>query len=681
MKKIFIIATALMLSLSSEAQIKRSQPQPGPAPTVHVSKPQEFTLKNGLKVLVVEDHKLPRVSYMLTIDTPPYVEGKKAGVSSLTSAVVGNGTKKISKEAFNEEIDFLGANINFWNTGASGSGLSKYADRILEIMADGALNPLFSQEEFDKAKAQSIEGLKSSEKSVSAVASRVENALLFGINHPNGEYVTEQTLNNVTLQDVKDNYSSYFVPEQAYLVVIGDVDFKKVKKSVEKLFGNWKKASAPKQQYPVTKNIGKTQIDFVDMPNAVQSEITLVNAVELRMTDKDYFAALMANQILGGGGEGRLFLNLREAHGWTYGAYSSVGSGKYTSKFRSSASVRNAVTDSAVVEFMKEIHKIRTEPVNEDELKLAKAKYIGSFVMETQKPGTIASFALRTKTQNLPADFYENYIKNINAVTVQDIKNAANKYFLAENLRILVVGKASDVLPGLEKLPYKVNYYDKFGNPVAKPEVNKPIPAGVTAKSVLDNYIKAIGGEAKVKTVKTLFTTANATVQGMELTSVTKQTNKGQLLSVTTVMGQVMSKQLITPTTGFVEQQGQKIPLEGEELKQAQEAAVLFGELTSAGKAGVTLTGIENINGTDAYAVKENKTTSYYDVATGLKIATSTEMDVQGQTMNQVIYYSDYKDVKGIKIPYKMSMNVGIDIEMITKDVKVNEGVSDADFK
>ena len=681
MKKIFIIASALMLSLSSEAQIKRPQPQPGPAPTVHVSKPKEFTLKNGLKVLVVEDHKLPRVSYSLTIDTPPYHEGNIAGVSSLTSSVVGNGTKKISKEAFNEEIDFLGANINFWNTGASGSGLSKYSDRILEIMADGALNPIFSQEEFDKSKAQAIEGLKSSEKSVSAVASRVENALLFGTHHPYGEFETEETFNNITLQDVKDNYASYFVPENAYLIIIGDVDYKKVKKQVEKLFGGWKKASAPKQQFPATKNVAKTQIDFVDMPNAVQSEIAIVNAVELKMTDKDYFATLMANQILGGGGEGRLFLNLREAHGWTYGAYSSISGGKYTSKFKATASVRNTVTDSAVVEFMNEIHKVRKEAVTEDELKLAKAKYIGNFVMGTQKAGTIASFALRTKTQNLPADFYENYIKNINAVTVQDVQNAAKKYFMADNLRIIIVGKAADVLPGLEKLPYPIHFYDKFGAPTTKPEVKKEIPAGVTVKSVIDNYTNAIGGAKKVKEVKSIATTANATVQGMELTSVTKQTAKGQMNNTTSMMGQTMSKQVVTPTMGYVEQQGQKQTLTGDDLKAAQATAKLFSELDLVSKPGVVLVGIENIEGNDAYAIKDGDTTYYFDVNTGLKTAQATAYDVQGQQGVQMVYFADYKDVKGIKVPFKTSMNVGIDIEMITKDVKINEGVSDADFK
>lgn len=672
-----------MLSLSSEAQIKRPQPQPGPAPSVNISKPKEFTLKNGLKVLVVEDHKLPRVSYSLTIDTPPYHEGNIAGVSSLTSAVVGNGTKKISKEAFNEEIDFLGANISFWNTGASGSGLSKYSDRILEIMADGALNPIFSQEEFDKSKAQAIEGLKASEKSVSAVAGRVENALLFGTHHPYGEFETEETFNNITLQDVKDNYASYFVPENAYLIIIGDVDYKKVKKQVEKLFGGWKKASAPKQEFPATKNVAKTQIDFVDMPNAVQSEIAIVNAVELKMTDKDYFATIMANQILGGGGEGRLFLNLREAHGWTYGAYSSIGAGKYTSKFKATASVRNAVTDSAVVEFMNEIHKVRTEAVTEDELKLAKAKYIGSFVMGTQKAGTIASFALRTKTQNLPADFYENYIKNLNAVTVQDVQNAAKRYFQAENLRIIIVGKAADVLPGLEKLPYPIHFYDKFGKPTSKPELKKEIPAGVTSKTVIENHIKAIGGEANLKSVKSISQKSKGNVpQAGEIIITQKQTNNGQFTSTINGMGMELMKQVVTPKMGYVSGQGQKQELKGEELAEVQKSVVLFSELDDLKNASeFTLTGIESFNGEDAYALKKEETTTYYSVANGLKIGESVVVEAQGQQQVISKSYNDYKTVNGIKVPYKFTNPLFGDVEFTITELKINEGVSDADFK
>ena len=662
----------------------RPQPKPGPAPSININKPQSFVLKNGLKVLVVENHKLPRVSFNLTLDNPPYAEGNKKGVSDILSGMLGNGTEKIGKDAYNEEIDFLGANINFYASGASANGLSRYSKRILELMADGALNPLFDKTEFDKEKEKMIEGLKADEKSVTAIARRVENALVFGKDHYKGEYTSEETLKNVTLEDVILNYNTYFVPANAYLVIVGDVNFKEVKKEVEKLFGTWKKATAPQLSYTSPKDVQYSQINFIDTPNAVQSEISLVNLSNLKMTDKEYFSVLLANQILGGGGEGRLFLNLREKHGWTYGAYSSIGAGKYINKFRSSASVRNTVTDSSVVEFFNELKRIRTELVSAEDLKNAKAKYVGNFVMQIEKPSTIAGYALNKETQGLPEDFYENYIKNINAVTAEDIKNAANKFFLTDKTRVVIVGKAGDVLPGLEAMSKKeklpIFYFDKYGNPTEKPEVKKPIPAGVTAQSVLNNYISAIGGEKAVKNVKTLAVMSAGTVQGMPL-ELTVKTAPKKLGVDMKVMGNSMMKQIVNEKEAYAVQQGQRKDFKGEELKEMQAEATTFKELALLTDKNVTLTGIENINGTDAYAVKSGKSTYYYDVKTGYKVAEAKDLEQGGQKMTQTTYYQDYKDVKGLKFPYKTIMNVGIEIELITTEVKINEGVTDADFK
>jgi len=683
MKKFIYIAASLFLTMTMQAQ-DRPQPKAGPAPSININKPQSFVLKNGLKVLVVENHKLPRVSFNLTLDNPPYAEGTKKGVSDLLSSMIGNGTQSVSKNAFNEEIDFLGANINFWDSGASANGLSRYSKRILELMADGALNPLFVQEEFEKEKEKIIEGLKSEEKSVSAIAGRVENVLTYGKEHYKGEYTSEETLKNVTLNDVILNYNTYFAPSNAYLVIVGDVNFKDVKKEVERLFGKWKKATAPQLTYSDPKDVQYSQINFIDVPNAVQSEIALVNLSNLKMTDKEYFAALLANQILGGGGEGRLFLNLREKHGWTYGAYSSIGSGKYINKFRSGSSVRNVVTDSAIVEVFNELKKIRTELVSEEDLKNAKAKYIGNFVMQIEKPSTIAGYALNKETQGLPEDFYENYIKNINAVTAEDIKNAANKYFLADKTRVVIVGKAGDVLPGLEamskreKLP--IFYFDKYGNPTEKPEVKKPVPAGVTAQTVLNDYIKAIGGEKAVKNVKTLAVMSSGTVQGTPLELVVKTAPK-KLGVEMKAMGMTMMKQVVNDKEAYMVQQGQRKDFKDQELKDMQAEATTFKELGLLTEKGITLTGIENINGADAYAIKNGKSTYYYDVKTGYKIAEAKELEQGGQKMTQTTYYQDYKDVKGLKFPYKTIMNVGIEIELITTEVKINEGVTDADFK
>ncbi len=679
MKKIIILATSLFLSITMQAQ-DRPQPKPGPAPKINIGKPQTFELKNGLKVLIVENNKLPRVSYNLTIDNAPYVEGAKKGVSDMTSSMIGNGTKTISKDAFNEEVDFLGANISFDANGAFASGLSKYSTRILELMADGALNPVFTQEEFDKEKSKLIEGLKSQEKSVPAIAGRVQRVLAYGKNHPEGEYLSEETINNVTLADVNQNYVTYFTPQNAYLVIVGDVKFDKVKADVERLFGTWKKGIAPQVSYSAPKDVQYTQINFVDAPNAVQSEIAAVHITNLKMTDKDYFAALVANQILGGDFNSYLNMNLREAHGWTYGARSGLRGSKYVSNFSASTQVRNAVTDSAVVEILKEIKRIRTEKVTEETLKNVKAGYVGKFVMDIEKPTTVARYALQTKTQGLPADFYENYIKNINAVTADDVLRVAKKYFLADNLRIVVVSKAADVLPGLEKLNIPIFYFDKYGNKVEKP-VAKTASADVTAKSVLEKYLTAIGGQKAVADVKTIMTKSSGTIQGTALELTTKVSVENKMAVEMKAMGMTMMKQVVNATGGYMVQQGQRKDFTADELKEMKASAYPFEELNLLNDSSITLGGVENINGADAYAVKNGKTTYFYDVKSGLKVAEAKEMEQMGQKMTQTTNYADYKEVKGVKVPHKTTLNIGVELEMTTSEVKINEGVSEEDFK
>jgi predicted Zn-dependent peptidase len=682
MKKTIYILSSLFLTLVLQAQVI-PQPKPAAPPTIKIGKSTNFELKNGLKVMVVENHKLPRVAYSLSLDNMPYAEGDKKGVANITSALIGSGTTKTSKDAFNEEVDFLGANINFNSNGAYASGLSKYSERILQLMADGALNTVFTQEEFDKIKAKLLEGLKTQEKSVAAVAGRVEDVLAFGVSHPSGEFLSAETINKVALTDAVTNYKTNFVPGNAYLVIVGDVDTKEVKKMVTKLFGSWAKGIAPQITYPDPKNVQQSQINFVDMPNAVQSEISVLNTVNLKLTDKQYFAAILANQILGGGGEGRLFLNLREKHGWTYGAYSNIGFGKYVEKFRSSTSVRNAVTDSSVVEILSELKKIRTEFVSADDLKNAKAKYIGNFVMQIQKPTTVARYALNTEIYNLPSDFYENYIKSINAVTVEDIKDVANKYFLADNIRVLVVGKGSEVAPALEKLKMPMFYFDKYGTKIEKPVFKKDMPAGVTIKSVLDNYIVAIGGEKAVKAVKTISMVGSTVIPQAPspLTFTSKADAKGKL-NVEIAMGAMsMMKQVVNENSAYVLQQGQRKDFEGAELAEMKDSAILFDELLLATKEGVELTGIETINGKDAYAIKDGKTTFYYDVTTGLKLANARTMEQGGKSMTQVSNFGDYREVKGVKVPFNIIQNVGFELDIKMSEVKINEGVTDADFK
>ncbi len=690
MKKLYILFFTVLATLVSQAQVDRTKmPEPGPAPEINLEEPQSFELKNGLKVMVVENHKLPRVSIQLTIDNPPILEGEKAGVSSLTGSLMGKGSKNISKDEFNEEIDFLGARMSFSSQGAYASSLSKYFPRMLELMADAAINPNFTQDEFEKEKEKLITALKTEEKDVAAIAGRVQRALAYGKNHPYGEFTTESTVNNVKLIDVESFYRDYFVPANAYLIVIGDVDFNEVKELAEKAFTPWTKAVPPSFTYSTPSDAQYTQINFVDMPNAVQSEIAVQNLVELKMKDEDYLSALVANQILGGGGEGRLFLNLREDKGYTYGSYSSIGNDKYdVSRFRATASVRNMVTDSSVVELLKEIDKIVNEPVTEKELENTKAKYAGRFVMALEQPQTIAGYALNIEKEGLPKDFYKTYLERLDKITVSDVQKAAQKYFSSSNARVVVAGKGSEVLGNLEKVsikgkPLPIFYYNKNGEKTEKPDYNAAIPEGIDANKVLEKYIEAIGGKSKLEGVESYSMTAEAEMQGMKLELEMKKTSQDQFMQDVKMMGNSMSKQVIDGDRGYMVAQGQRKDLSEEEIMKYKEESAPFPELNYLAAGGITLDGTENVGDKKAYKIKvtDNKTV-FYDAETGLKLQEVNLLEMQGQQMQQTLMYDDYKEVSGIMFPYKLTQSMGPqNIEFIVSDIKVNEGVSAADFE
>lgn len=304
--------------------------------------------------------------------------------------------------------------------------------------------------------------------------------------------------------------------------------------------------------------------------------------------------------------------------------------------------------------------------------------------MQVEKPATIARYALNIETEGLPADFYENYIKNIQAVTVDDVMRVMNKYVLEDNIRIIITGKGSDVIPGLESLKIPMFYFDKFGNPTEKPKLKKPAPAGVTVKTVLDNYINAIGGEKAVLGVKTIFLTGTSEIEGAPspLSYVSKKDVKGKTFFKMEMEGMgELSRQVIGDKSGYSMNQGQRKDLTAEEFAEKKLTASTFEEMMLLKKTDLVLDGIEPMNGTEAYIILNGKSTIYYDVKTGLKLMTSTTSERNGQKMTSTITYNDYKDVKGVKIPYNVIMNQGREIEIKMTDVKINEGVTDADFQ
>lgn len=688
MKKIILSLVIALTTVSLYAQIDRTRmPEAGPAPTINLEEPTRFELKNGLTVMVVENHKLPRVSIQLSIDNPPSLEGEKAGVSSLAAGLLGNGSTNISKDAFNEEVDFLGASLNFGASSAFASSLSKYFPRILELMADAAINPNFTEEEFQKEKEKLLTGLKSQEKDVSAMAGRVQSAIAYGKEHPYGEFATEETVNKVSLEDAKKFYQTYFNPNNAYLVIIGDVDTKAVKKLVKKHFNSWEKGAQVLTNWknPVASN--EATINFIDMPNAVQSEVSVQNVVNLQMKDPDYLPTLMANRILGGGGSARLFQNLREDKAYTYGSYSSIGNSKYVpSRFRAYASVRNAVTDSAAVQILEEIQKITSEPVTQKELDAAKATYVGNFVMALERPSTIANYALNIETEGLPKDFYKTYLERINAITVADVQQAAGKYFSTENTQVVVTGKGKEVLENLEKMTFQgkklpVKYFNTNADQVEKPEYKMELPAGVTAQSVIENYLDAIGGRAVLEKVKTVSIFASGEVQGMALNFQLIRTSDNQFMQNIEMMGRSMSKQVFNGENGYAMMQGQKMNLNPQQAAMIKDEAQPFYELHLDPEA-ISLEGIEKVDGENAYKVKvSGNRVAFYNVDSGQKIQEITTTEMMGQTIESTMKFGDYKEASGIMFPFYLGQMMGPQlIEFTIEKIDVNSGVTAEDF-
>ena len=684
---ILLVCVAFLSNL--KAQVDRSiQPQPGPAPAINFGTPKEHQFKNGLTLMVVENHKLPQVSVSLRIDNPLSVEGEKAGVSSLLSRMMGKGSKNVPKDEFEEEVDFMGARLSVNAGGGYSNSLKRYFPRVFEMMADATLNPDFLAEEFQKEVAKTLEGLKSNEKDVKTAARRVENLLSYGKDHPYGEFISEESIKNVSLDDLPQLYQKNFHAQNAYITIVGDIDFKTAKKLTKKYFGKWSKGRVIPSSFPQPDNVSQTQIAFVEMPNAVQSEVSVLSTASVDRNTPDYYALTIANQILGGGGEARLFLNLREDKGYTYGSYSRFNTNHKTkSQLRAYAAVRNAVTDSAVVQLLYEINRMSKERVTEEELKLIKEKYAGSLIRSMEDPENIANFAYNTKTQNLPPHFYNELLKNIQKVSREDISRVSKKYFDPNLMLVVVTGKGSDILMPLENIEFNgqildVFCYDKYGNSKERPDFSKSLPEGVTAQSVVEGYLDAIGGKDKLKKIKTKTSISEANMQGMTIQVSSRQTNKKQMLIEVNMMGNVMQKTVINPNKGYNEVQGQRIDMKEQELQNRLKDVAIFPEM-EVDPNQISLEGIVAVDGIDAYEIKwsDNKT-NFYAVDDFLKLQTLETMEIQGKVQSSITSFSNYMTVEGIRFPHTIQQDMGPQkIDFIVKTIFLNDQIDDNLFE
>ncbi len=694
MKKFIMIAAGALLMQYAQAQItidRTKQPKPGPAPALTIKDPVVYKLQNGITVLIVEDHRLPKVSASFVIDAGPRTEGKKAGVINLMGSMLNEGTKRMPKAAFDEAVDKIGADVSLNSDGGSASALTRYFKNAFNLMGLALKEPAFTQESFDKLKTQAITALKTEEKSAPAISSRVTNALVYGKTHPNGEFETEESIQNLTLQDIKEAYKKYITPSRSYLTIIGDITPAKAKLLATKVFGSWKGTLLKLPVLATVPNPIKTEIDVVDVPSAVQSEIKVVNLVTLKKNNPDYFAVLLANYILGGGAESRLFMDLREKHGFTYGAYSTLGSGRFQTTFQASAAVRTAKTDSATAEFLGQVKLIRGAKVSDEELRNAKALYNGSFALGLEDPARTATFASTILINKLPADFYKTYLQRVNAVTADDILRVAQKYINYDNTRVVIVGNASKMLDGVKKLGYPVKLFDKFANPVVEGQT-QAVP-DVKASDVIKSYIDATGGAAELGKITSVDVTLTMAMQGMTLNVSEKKLAPNKESMSITMGGNVVMKSAFDGDKGYQLQMGNKKDMTADEIAQKKVFTSLTEQLDYLNNPAFKLAvkGVQKVNGADAYQIDvtdpTGKTsTEYYDVNSKLLVKNETTTTSGGNTVMQTLELSDYRKVGNIVFPYKQAITVSAggqdqSFVMTVTDVKLNASVTADDFK
>ncbi|MDB5020414.1 MAG: hypothetical protein JWQ28_1541 [Pedobacter sp.] len=692
MKKIYILALTTLFAQAVVAQkLDRSQkPKPGPAPTITIADPVIYKLANGITVLVVENHKLPKVTATYSIDAGPITEGSKAGVITIMGGMLNEGTTTKTKAQFDEAVDLLGADVNVSGSGGSTSALTRYFDNAFMLMAEALRHPSFPQASFEKLKSQAITGLKSTERSATAISARVVNAISYGTKNPMGEFSTEKSISGLTLNDVKAAYSKYVTPSRGYLTFVGDIKPEAAKALAMKAFGDWQGNKLALPVIPKASNTAKTEIDVIDLPSAVQSEITVANLIDLPLSSPDYHAVLLANELLGGGSDAKLFRNLREKHGFTYGAYSSAGSGRFQSKFSATAAVRNEKVDSAVVEFMKEINVMRTEKVSAEDLQNAKNLYNGSFALGLENPARTAAFASNILINNLPKDFYRTYLQKINAVTPDDILRVSKKYFGHDNARVIVVGKQETVLPGLSKLGYPVKLYDSYANPVTATATTAAAGPKKTATEVISKYISAIGGEAELKKVNSIEQIADFEVQGQKLAANMKQLAPNLESNEISMNGTAVMKDVFNGTTGTKSQGPSKIQYTPAEIAEKKAKKGIFEQLYYGADSKVEVAGTVKVGTADAYKLNVTsaaglKKTEYYDVNTGLLLKEERTVKQNGADLTITVEYGDYRKAGNILLPYKMNQSVqtpaGAQEFVITiKEIKINSGLKPTDF-
>ncbi|HEY0426971.1 MAG TPA: pitrilysin family protein [Pyrinomonadaceae bacterium] len=482
---------------------RKTAPAPLAPVPFNISKPFETTLENGLKVVVFEDKRLPIVSFRLAFQVGEANDASDAvGQTSAMVSMLNEGTQNRTSKQLAEEVERLGAHLsassNSDNTVVAASALSFYSTDILSLMAEIVLKPTFPEGELSLYKQNTIENLKFQRSQPNFLADEQISRILFGEHPYHVASPTPADIDSITREKLIDLHAKRFIPNVATFIVVGNIGKDEILQQIKDIFDGWQKGSVEENEFPAPAERTETTLTIVDRPGSAQSNIVVSNLAINRNND-DYFAFLVMNQVLGAGASSRLFMNLREEKGYTYGAYSSIDARRLAGSFEATSEVRTTVTGDSLKEFFYELNRIRDEKVSEEELTDAKNFLTGVFPIRAETQEGLTNLIVSQQLYNLPEDYLQTYREKINEITLEDVERVAKKYITPEKIAVVIVGDAENVLEQVKSYANTIEIFDTEGNPQNMENYNQD--ESVEAANVAGKWnlkLEAMGQELAV---------------------------------------------------------------------------------------------------------------------------------------------------------------------------------------
>jgi zinc protease len=447
---------------------RREMPPPLEPRPLNIPEPFETTLENGLGLVLIEDKRLPLISFRLAFrsgdaNDPAHLPG----LSDMMSHLLTEGTESRTSRQIAEEIEKVGATLmvgsNSDYTTVAASALSAFTNEVLELIADVTLHPTFPQNEVDLARENTKQMLIQQRAQPTFLASERMAKVMFGEHPYSVVSPTAEMLDALTRDDLLSFRTQTFIPNNAVLIVIGDFDHESLVTQIENLFTGWKPGMMSKADFAAPPKRSRRTLYMVDRPGSAQSNIVIANE-GIRRQDPDYFPMLLMNTILGANASSRLFMNLREHKGYTYGAYSNLDARRLAGSFRATAEVRTPVTGDSLHEFFYELERIRDEKVSDEEIVNAKSYLTGVFPIRIETQEGLLDQVVSMKMFDLPADYLKTYREHVNDVSIEDIQRVAQQNVTPDRAAIVIVGDSAAVLDQAKSYSEEIEIYDTEGN-------------------------------------------------------------------------------------------------------------------------------------------------------------------------------------------------------------------------